>query len=165
MFHQYYVWRLDEEVMYWGVGDAYGSSMVPEDAFMKQYETVILEDNHRESGMFGIFTESDEFIGEVSYREMDVVSGTAVLGIMIGEKDFWGRGYGTDAVRTMCQFLFRRFRLRRIQLDTWSGNERAVKSYLKVGFRLEGTLREATMVNGIPTDQIVMGLLRTDFID
>jgi len=150
--------------MYWGTGEPYMSSIIPEDAFMKQYETIILEDHHRESGMMGIFTESDEFIGEVSYREMDLVARTAVLGIMIGDKNFWGRGYGTDAVRTMCHFLFQRFQLRRIQLDTWSGNERAIKSYLKVGFQVEGTLRQATLVKGIPTDQVVMGLLRSEFV-
>lgn len=58
---------------------------------------------------------------------MDLVAGTAVLGIMIGDKSYWGHGYGTDAVRTLCCFLFDRFRLRRSQLDTWAGNEWAIK--------------------------------------
>ncbi len=104
------------------------------------------------------------FIGEVSYRDMDLVAGTAVLGIMIGDKSYWGQGYGTDAVRALCRFLFDRFRLRRIQLDTWAGNERAIKSYTKVGFQIEGRLRDAALVNGQPMDQIVMGLLRSEFV-
>lgn len=131
---------------------------------MQRFEQDVLMDHHREWTMLGIFTESDNFIGEVSYRDMDLALGTAVLGIMIGDKSHWGQGYGTDAVRTLCHFLFQRFRLRRIQLDTWEGNERAIKAYTKVGFRTEGTLREATLVNGQPTDQVIMGLLRSELV-
>ncbi|QSO45659.1 GNAT family N-acetyltransferase [Alicyclobacillus mengziensis] len=164
MFNTYYQWRQDDEVMYWATGEPYMSSLISEEAFMKRYDTDVLESRQQESGMLGIFTETDDFIGEISYRDMDLVAGTAVIGIMIGNKDFWGKGYGTDAVRTMCQFLFDRFRLRRLQLDTWSGNERAIKSYLKIGFQIEGTLREAVLVKGVPTDQVVMGLLCSDLI-
>ena len=61
-------------------------------------------------------------------------------------------------------FPLRSVRLRRIQLDTWAGNERAIKSYTKVGFQIEGRLRDAALVNGQPMDQIVMGLLRSEFV-
>lgn len=162
MFNTYYHWRQDDEVMYWATGEPYMSSLISEETFMKRYDTDVLESRQQESAMLGIFTETDDFIGEISYRDMDLVSGTAVIGIMIGNKNFWGKGYGTDAVRTLCQFLFDRFRLRRIQLDTWDGNERAIKSYLKIGFQIEGTLREAVLVKGVPTDQVVMGLLRSE---
>ena len=95
--------------MYWAAGEAHQSSLVPEEAFMSRFDQAILTDRHQESGILGIFTESGVFIGEVSYRDMDVVAGTAVLGIMIGDKSYWGQGYGTDAVRTLCRFLFDRF--------------------------------------------------------
>lgn len=162
MWRTYYHWRLDHEVMYWATGEPHNSSLVPEEAFMARFDHDVLTDRHRESGMLGICVESGEFIGEVSYRDMDLVAGTAVLGIMIGNKSYWGQGYGTDAVRTLCGFLFDRFRLRRIQLDTWAGNDRAIKSYAKVGFQIEGRLREAAIVNGQPMDQVVMGLLRSE---
>lgn len=164
MWRTYYHWRLDHEVMYWATGEAHQTSLVPEEAFMGRFDPDILADRHQQSGILGIFTESGEFIGEVGYRDMDLVAGTAVLGIMIGDKSYWGKGYGTDAVRTLCRFLFDRFRLRRIQLDTWAGNERAIKSYAKVGFRIEGRLRDATLVNGQPMDQVVMGLLYSELV-
>lgn len=164
MWRTYYHWRMDHEVMYWATGEAHQTSLVPEEAFMRRFDDAVLTDRHRESGILGIVTETDTFIGEVSYRDMDLVAGTAVLGIMIGEKAYWGQGYGTDAIRSLCRFLFDRFRLRRIQLDTWAGNERAIKSYANVGFQMEGRLREATLVNGQPQDQVVMGLLRSEFL-
>lgn len=164
MWRTYYHWRMDHEVMYWATGEAHQASLVPEEAFMSRFDEAVLTDHHQESGILGIYTESSMFIGEVSYRDMDVVAGTAVLGIMIGDKSHWGQGYGTDAIRTLCRFLFDRFRLRRIQLDTWAGNERAIKSYAKVGFQIEGRLRDAALVNGQPMDQVVMGLLRSEFV-
>ncbi|QQE77070.1 GNAT family N-acetyltransferase [Alicyclobacillus sp. SO9] len=162
MLRTYYRWRQDDEVMYWATGEPYMSSLIPEQVFIERYETY-LKGDVRESGMFGVFAEVDKFIGEVSYRDMDVVKGTCVLGIMIGDKAYWGKGYGTEAVRAMCSFLFQRFQLRRIQLDTWVGNERAIRSYKKVGFQIEGVLRKSTLVKGVPTDEVVMGLLQSEF--
>ena len=150
--------------MYWATREAHQSILAPEEAFMRGVDQAILTDRHQEPGILGIIAESGLFIGEVSYRDMDVVAGTAVLGIMIGDKSYWGQGYGTDAVRTLCRFLFDRFRVRRIQLDTWAGNERAIKSYAKVGFQIEGRLRDAALVNGQPMDQVVMGFLRSEFV-
>jgi len=163
MYSKYYQWCLDDEVMYYAFGEPYMYSVIPEEAFMQGYDSGVLGSKSNEGGMLGILTETDELIGEIDYREVDLLRGTAVLGIMIGEKQFWGKGYGTDAVRTMCHFLFQRFGLRRIQLDTWYGHERAVQAYTKVGFQIEGRLRKAGIVRGVPTDQIIMGLLREDF--
>lgn len=165
MWRTYYHWRLDPEVMFWATGESYASSLVPEEAFMAAFEQSILVDHHLVSGCLGIFTDDDDFIGEISYRDMDVVAGSAVLGILIGNKSYWGKGYGTDAVRTMCRFLFQRFGLRRIQLDTWPGNVRALKAYAKVGFQVEGRLREALRVNGQPMDQMILGLLRHELLE
>jgi len=164
MWRTYDHWRLDHEVMYWATGEAHQFSRVPEEAFMIGFDQAILTDRHQESGILGIFTESGVFIGAVSCRDRDIVAGSAVLSIMIGDKSYWGQGFGTDAVRTLGRFLFDRFRLHRIQLDTWAGNERALESYAKVGFQFEGRLREAALVNGQPIDQVVMGLVRSEFV-
>lgn len=155
--------RYSQDFTTW-TGEAHQTSLVPKDAFMGRFDEAILTDRHQDSGTLGIVTESGVFIGEVSCRDMDLVAGTAVVGIMIGDKSYWGHGYGTDAVRTLCRFLFDRFRLRRIQLDTWAGNKRAIKSYAKVRFQIEGRLREVALVNGQPMGQVVMGLLRSEFV-
>lgn len=84
MWRTYYHWRRDHKVMYWATREAHQSSLAPEEAFMRGVDQAILTDRHQESGILGIIAESGLFIGEVSYRDMDLVAGTAVLGIMMG---------------------------------------------------------------------------------
>jgi RimJ/RimL family protein N-acetyltransferase len=107
---------------------------------------------------FAIETLSGELVGACDLRGISRRSRTAVLGIWIG-KPFWNRGYGTDAVRTLCRFGFRELNLQRIQLHVHETNTRAVRAYEKVGFKEEGRLRRAHFVDGRYVDVIVMGLL------
>ncbi len=85
------------------------------------------------------------------------------LGIVIGEKDCWGKGYGTEALKLLIEYGFNTFDLHRVELQTYGFNERAFKSYLKVGFREEGRRREAIFANGEYHDAIMMGLLRSEW--
>lgn len=157
-YRQRYEWQSDAVVSYYAHGQKHAMT-APLDAYMDEYNRYLGEDPNG-SGLFAVYSETDELIGEVDYREMDLVNRSVVIGISLGKKDIWGKGYGTDAVRTLCQFLFERFGLERIQLDTWAGNARAIRSYEKVGFRAEGLLRKATLVSGVPSDVVVMGLLK-----
>jgi RimJ/RimL family protein N-acetyltransferase len=83
----------------------------------------------------------------------------AVLGIAIGDKEFWDGGYGTDAMRTLCRFGFESMSLHRIQLDVYAGNDRARHVYEKIGFKLEVTKRQAIYKFGRYLDVHIMGLL------
>jgi RimJ/RimL family protein N-acetyltransferase len=83
----------------------------------------------------------------------------ARLGIAIGDKSYWDRGYGTDAMRTICRFGFEQMNMHRIELDVYSHNERARKVYEKVGFQVEGCRRQAVFKYGRYLDVIVMGVL------
>lgn len=98
-------------------------------------------------------------IGNVSLRGASPESRSCNLGIMIGEKDCWGRGYGTDSMRTLCRFGFEMMNLHRIELDVFAENDRARHVYEKVGFVVEGRRRQAHFRGGRYSDIIVMGLL------
>jgi RimJ/RimL family protein N-acetyltransferase len=87
----------------------------------------------------------------------------ATLGVMIGERDFWDRGYGTDAVRTLVRFAFDEMNLNRVALTVMAPHERAQAAYRKCGFVEEGRLREAIYLNGAYCDQVYMSVLRDDF--
>jgi RimJ/RimL family protein N-acetyltransferase len=99
-------------------------------------------------------------IGWVALRRAAPEDRCAVLGIAIGEKDFWDGGYGTDAMRTVCRFGFDMMNLHRIELDVYPANSRAIRVYEKVGFRTEGHLRQAIFKSGEYRDLILMGLLK-----
>ncbi len=111
-----------------------------------------------------IETLDGEPIGGCGLRFLNLRNRSANLGIWIG-KPHWNHGYGTDAVRTLCRFAFRHLNLHRIDLHVYATNPRAIRSYEKVGFQQEGTLREAQFVGGQHVDEYVMGLLAHELID
>ena len=86
------------------------------------------------------------------------------LGITIGDKSRWDKGYGTDTMRTVCRFGFEMMNLHRIELHVFSENLRARRAYQKAGFREEGLLREAVFKFGHYMDDVVMGLLEGELI-
>ncbi len=102
-------------------------------------------------------------IGNVGLHRVDWKNRTATLGIVLGEKTYWGRGYGTDAVRTMLRFAFHELNLHRVELETFSFNPRAWRCYERLGFRHEGTRREALHREGRYHDVHTMGILREEF--
>ncbi|MDD5091894.1 MAG: GNAT family protein [Candidatus Wallbacteria bacterium] len=113
---------------------------------------------------FGIVVkENDVYIGNCGLHSINELSRHAELGIMIGDRSYWDRGFGSDAVRILCSFAFRDLNLNRVYLNVYSNNPRAIKSYEKVGFRQEGLMRQHRFLEGVYVDQVVMGLLRDEF--
>lgn len=103
-------------------------------------------------------------IGTAGLHDVRPRSGHAEFGIAIGEPDQWSRGYGTDALRAICDFGFGELRLERIELHVYASNERARRSYGKAGFVHEGTLRRAHFSRGEHEDVHVMSLLRDEWL-
>lgn len=109
--------------------------------------------------LFAICTlDGDRHIGNAGLHGIDWISRRAELGIMIGEKDCWSQGYGTDVVRTLARFAFEDINLRRLYLRVFSHNPRGIRCYERCGFIEEGRLRAHHFVNGSYVDDIVMGL-------
>lgn len=104
--------------------------------------------------------EEDRLIGNCSLFGINHKNRSADFGIVIGEKEFWGRGYGSDATRVILQFAFREVNLNRVQLEVFDYNTRAIRAYEKVGFVREGVRREAVFRAGRYHDVIVMAALR-----
>ena len=102
-------------------------------------------------------------IGTTGLHNLDLRNGSAEFGIAIGEKAEWGKGFGTDALRAICDFGFGELRLERISLIVYAGNDRARRSYEKAGFTLEGTLRGSHFARGERLDAHVMSLLREEW--
>jgi RimJ/RimL family protein N-acetyltransferase len=102
-------------------------------------------------------------IGNVSFVAIEEIHRRAELGISIGEKDYWGRGYGTDAVRVALRFAFQVLDLRRVELITDADNERGIRCYEKCGFVREGVLRRHRLRRGEPIDMLLMAVLHEDW--
>jgi len=87
----------------------------------------------------------------------------AELGIMIGEKEYWNRGYGTDAIATLVRFAFEQMNLNKVTLGVFEFNDRAHAVYTKLGFVEEGRAREDYYQDGRYWDIIRMSILRREY--
>jgi RimJ/RimL family protein N-acetyltransferase len=111
-----------------------------------------------------IETLEGEAIGACGLRGLNDRNRAGNLGIWVG-RPYWNRGFGTDAVRTLCRFAFRHMNLQRVDLHVYANNLRGRRAYEKVGFRLEGTLRRGQFEGGEYVDELVMGVLAEEFVD
>jgi RimJ/RimL family protein N-acetyltransferase len=109
--------------------------------------------------------DGDRHIGNCGLCGIDYADRSGEFGIMIGEPDVWGQGYGPEATRLMVQYGFRQLGLHRIQLEVYAFNERARMSYEKVGFRLEGTRRQSYFRNGRFHDAYLMAILESEWTE
>jgi RimJ/RimL family protein N-acetyltransferase len=120
-------------------------------------------DSDRDAG-FVIETLAGEFLGGCGLHEISARNRRAILGIWLARSQ-WDRGYGTDAVRTLCRFAFQEMNLQRVELGVLESNPRGRRAYERVGFKEEGRLRRFMFVDGRYVDLIVMGLLAEDLIE
>lgn len=131
---------------------------------IKEFQEKRAETNSK-SFRFSIHTlDEDKLIGGVGLWISSWTHAETWLGISIGERDYWGRGYGTDAMRLAVQYAFLELGLRRVSLGLHAYNERALKSYQKVGFKLEGRMRGEGLRDGVRYDSLWMGILREEWL-
>lgn len=109
--------------------------------------------------------ESEKLIGSIGLDRFDSINNTAELGIFIGDKNFWGKGYGTEAICLILDFGFRRLNLHSVFLHVYSFNPRAVKCYQKAGFKMAGCLRQAVCRGGKYYDRYLMDILADEFYE
>jgi len=117
----------------------------------------------KETYNFAIETLDGQYIGGCGIPKIGWVSRVAMVGIWIGKEEFQGKGYGSDAMRVLCKFLYEQINVRKIALTVYGFNKRAIRSYEKVGFKVEGQLRDAMYRNGSYHDVIWMGMFQDEF--
>jgi RimJ/RimL family protein N-acetyltransferase len=102
-------------------------------------------------------------IGLAKLRNIDSRNRTATYGILIGEKDCWSKGYGTETTRLMLDYGFTVLGLHNIDLTTSGYNERAIRAYERAGFRLIGQRREAQRWGDKVYPAVIMDCLASEF--
>jgi RimJ/RimL family protein N-acetyltransferase len=109
--------------------------------------------------------ENDKWImvGNCGIHNIDWRCRSAELGIFIGEKSFWNRGYGTAVMRLLIKYGFQTLNLNRLMLDVYDSNPRAIRTYEKAGFIHEGRKRRAMYKDGRYKDILIMSVLRDEW--
>lgn len=129
-------------------------------------ETEWYENRHKKEGnyLFAILTLTEKkLIGNCGLHNADLKNRSATFGIVIGEKEYWSKGYGTDATRTLLRFGFSELGLNRVELEVYDFNPRAMRAYEKAGFRRDGMHRQGLYRNGKFHDEIIMCILREEW--
>jgi diamine N-acetyltransferase len=116
----------------------------------------------REPSWFAIEADG-KVIGSVGLHHQDRRSRVSSFGILIGDPDYVGKGYGREALALFLDWAFRIQNYLRIWLITWAINERALRLYQRLGFVQEARQRRQIFIDGEYVDVIFMGLLREEW--
>lgn len=114
--------------------------------------------------VFGIeLVEEKKLIGITILKNITLIHRKAEFSIFIGDKDERGKGYSTIAANKTLAFGFNKLGLNRIYLNVQKNNESAIKLYKKIGFNIEGEIRESVFKDGQFYDEYIMSILNNEF--
>ena len=128
-------------------------------------EKVFLENLSKDHNYSIIDLETNELIGNCGFLEVDNLNQTGEVGIFIGNKSFWDKGYGTEALTLLLDYGFKALNLHNIQLKVFDYNKRGIRSYEKIGFKLIGIRRNALYRNRERHNIIFMDILANEFYE
>jgi RimJ/RimL family protein N-acetyltransferase len=157
---RYHEWLNDPDVAE-GLWHYLPLSMDDEEAWFEQMRQ---QDAEQRPLAIEVREEGDwRLVGNVGLMDLRSANRSAELGIFIGNKSLWDKGYGTEAVELMLRHAFDTLNLNRVFLRVFATNERARRCYQKVGFVPEGTLRQAVFRHGRYVDMHIMSILRHEW--
>lgn len=151
-------WLNDEEVTYYMFYGQFPMSisrttkMIKEQVESPNNVVLIIEDKKTNSP-----------IGFGGLYDIHLTARKAELRVLIGEKDYWGKGYGTETVELLTFYGFDRLHLNKVWLGVTDENKAAVRAYEKVGYKVEGILRQDIYRNSRYYNSIRMSILREEY--
>ena len=154
---RYVSWINDEEVTRGLASGVYPSTI---DDLKKYIQGITSSKN---AVMFAICdTQNDLHIGNIKVDNFDWVNRTCELGLLLGDRSYWGKGVGTEVMRLTLRYAFEQLNMRKVVLAVYSNNPGAIKLYEKVGFQHEGCLRAQIYSRGEYIDKHYMGIFSNE---
>jgi len=134
---------------------------LPEDRLAKWLAGLSSRDDLRQ---FGIETVEDgRLVGTGQLAFINWRCRSACLGIEIGDRAAWGKGYGPEAIRLLLRLAFCGLGLNRVEIGTYEFNPRALRCFEKAGFVCEGALRQNVYREGRFYDEVIMSMLAAEY--
>ena len=156
----YFDWLNDREVTKFL---AFGRFPNTKEAMEEYYNNTALSNNN---AMFAVADKkTDKHIGNIKLGPMNWIARTAPLGIMIGDRQFWGKGYGTEAIRLILDYAFNTLNLHKVIAGVVAVNQASKRAFEKAGFTIEGHARSQFYLNGEYSDSLYLGITREDFLE
>lgn len=137
----------------------FGISLKEEEAWYENH----LKEQYQLSSLVIEDLKTGEHLGHIGFNQISWKNRKATVGLFIDE-NYWGQGFGTDALMTFCHFGFTQLNFQRIQLLVFATNVRGISLYEKCGFQVEVVQKTAVYVDGIYVDQLLMGVLVEEFL-
>jgi RimJ/RimL family protein N-acetyltransferase len=107
--------------------------------------------------------DDDRYLGELALIDLDPANESAGIRIALASTTIAGKGYGSDAIRTILAHAFDTVGIHRVHLDVYAFNTHAIRTYERLGFTHEGRAREALLWDGVRHDALQMSMLRPEW--
>jgi RimJ/RimL family protein N-acetyltransferase len=121
------------------------------------------KDNQKDALFFGIFIkENDKFIGTIKLEPINVENNKATIALMIGDKNYWGKGIAGEAIKLLIDYSFNELDLEEINLGVIGENKAAIRAYEKLGFKETKREPKAVKYDDILYDQVTMALKKSN---
>jgi len=155
----YYKWMNDPEIIRYLESRFYPNSLESIQDFVKS------KLGDRESILFAIvLKEDDRHIGNIKIGPVNWFHRLADVGLLIGEKDCWGKGYATEAIKLITEYGFRVLNLHKITASCYGGNSGSAKAFIKAGYFEEGVRKSHFFSEGKYEDLILLGKIVDSFL-
>lgn len=154
----YYTWMNDNEVTQFLESRFYPNSTSSITEFIRK------NDSDPSTIFLALINRSDEVhVGNIKLGPINWIHRFAEVGILMGEKSYWGKGIATEALKLVSFYAFNKLNLRKLTAGCYSNNKGSEKAFLKAGFSIEGTRKSHFFYNGEYVDYTLLGLINTEF--
>ena len=154
----YFQWLNDPEVTRYMNQGNFPNSM---ESMVDYYEASV--NSEKQVNLAIVTREEDRHVGNIALNSIDWVNRTAEVGLLIGEKDYWGKGITSEAMELLEGYAFDRLNLRKLWSGPRAGNVAVVILHKKLGWVQEGRLRQEMMRDNQFHDVLMFGLLREEY--
>jgi RimJ/RimL family protein N-acetyltransferase len=155
--------NLEENVLYYLSGTSKKElSAVTFKKYQEDHKKIIEDAKLGKRASFLILNKNKEYVGKCSFHTIDKKNNSAKISLSIKE-EFWGKGYGSEALNFLCKTAFSKLKLHRLQYGAYSYNERSQKLAEKNGFKYEGTLRDDKKVGNKYYDVLIYSKLKSEY--
>lgn len=151
-------WRKDDQIWNMLGGPKYFVS--------EAYEKKWVEDtifNSKDVKLAVCLIENDKYIGNVYMTDIDEINRSCNSHVLIGDKDYWGKGYAREALLKAIKYMFEERNIHRIQAKVLESNEQSLKMHKKCGYKVDGLLRDAVFKSGKYQNQVILSILQYEY--
>ena len=131
---RFYRWATDSDNARWWYGEMQGDTPPSYEKFLEDWKPHYFVDEESEKGRCFVIEVDGKAIGQVNYNQIDRADDSVELDILIAEDENTGKGFGTDALKTLCRYLFDEMGILKCWIEVIKENPRAIHAYQKAGF-------------------------------